>query len=65
MARSRETIAHATPATIRLLVAGKLAVDGSPLSAEELSRERRRVVKDARSIFDRGFELAAFVPLVP
>jgi hypothetical protein len=41
------------------------AVDGSPLSGKELSRERRRTVKDARSIFDRGFELAAFVPLVP
>ena len=41
------------------------AVDGSPLSGEELSRERCRNVKDARSIFDRGFELAAFVPLVP
>jgi len=41
------------------------AVDGSPLSGKELSRERCRIVKDARSIFDRGFELAAFVPLVP
>jgi hypothetical protein len=42
-----------------------VAVDGSPLSGKELSRERCRTVKDARSIFDRGFELAAFVPLVP
>jgi hypothetical protein len=43
----------------------KLPVDGSLLSGKELSRERRRIVKDAGPILDRGFELAAFVPLVP
>ena len=38
---------------------------GLLVSGKEFPRERRRVVEDAGPILNRGFELAAFVPLVP